>query len=123
QVLSPLCQELLNSLRWGKTMRWNGSGLSYPRPLRWIVALYGEHPVVFTWAGVTSGATSRGHRFADAAANLPAGEFTTFSVAGATAYFDAVASQGIVVERSERRKLIQRLVAETAAQIHGETPD
>ena len=64
-------------------MRWNSSGIGYPRPLRWIVALYGSDVVPFTWAGVTSGRISRGPRFADAAARLPAGGFTTFAVADA----------------------------------------
>ena len=91
--------------------------------MRWIVALYGDHPVTFTWAGVTSGAISRGPRFADAAAQLPAGAFTTFAVANATAYFDAVAKQGVVVDRSERRALIRQLVEQTALQVKGQTPD
>ena len=48
-VLPKLCLELLNSLRWGKTMRWNSSGIGFPRPLRWIVALYGAQVVPITW--------------------------------------------------------------------------
>ncbi|MCC6457866.1 MAG: glycine--tRNA ligase subunit beta [Caldilineaceae bacterium] len=123
QVLPTLARELLDSLRWGKTMRWNSSGIGYPRPLRWIVALYGEHPVTFEWAGVISGAVSRGPRFADAAANLPAGEFTTFPVANAAAYFDAIAGQGVVVDRAKRRALIRRMVEQSAAQVNGQTPD
>ena len=55
-VLPELCRNLLDGLRWDKIMRWNTSGVGYPRPLRWIVALYGEHVVPFTWADVTSGA-------------------------------------------------------------------
>ncbi|MDW8441990.1 MAG: glycine--tRNA ligase subunit beta, partial [Caldilineaceae bacterium] len=39
EVLPALCLELLDGLRWGKAMRWNSSGVAYPRPLRWIVAL------------------------------------------------------------------------------------
>ncbi|RIK52722.1 MAG: glycine--tRNA ligase subunit alpha/beta, partial [Chloroflexi bacterium] len=121
-VLPALCRDLLDSLRWGKTMRWNSSGTAYPRPLRWIVALYGEHPVPFTWAGVTAGHTSRGPRFADAAAQLPPGEFTTFHVAQAGDYFDAVAAQGIVLDRRERRALVRRQVDAAAAQVNGTTP-
>ncbi len=40
-VLPEICRTLLDSLRWSKTMRWNSTGISYPRPLRWMVALYG----------------------------------------------------------------------------------
>jgi glycyl-tRNA synthetase beta chain len=42
EVLPKLCLDLLDSLRWGKAMRWNSSGIAYPRPLRWITALYGD---------------------------------------------------------------------------------
>lgn len=122
-VLPQLSRDLLDSLRWGKTMRWNSSGIGYPRPLRWIVALYGDHPVTFTWAEITSGATSRGPRFADASAQLPPGQFTTFAIASAPAYFDAVAAQGVVVDRPARRALIQQLVEQTATQVGGTTPD
>jgi glycyl-tRNA synthetase len=122
-VLPKLCLELLNSLRWGKTMRWNSSGIGFPRPLRWIVALYGAQVVPFTWANVTSGRTSRGPRFADAAAKLPVGGFTTFPIAEAEAYFDAVAAEGIVVDRSERRQLVAEAVVASAANVGCETTD
>ncbi len=122
-VLPSLCLELLNSLRWGKTMRWNSSGIGYPRPLRWIVALYGDQVVPFTWADVTSGQLSRGPRFADAAARLPVGGFTTFPIRGAEDYFTAVAAEGVVVDRSERRQLVAEAVAAAAAAVGCETTD
>src|SRR5690606_11374497 len=109
-VLPKLCTDLLDSLRWGKAMRWNSSGVAYPRPLRWIVALYGNQPVRFTWAGIQSGTASRGTRFADAMADLKPGEFTTFPIKNAGEYFAAVAGQGIIVNRDERRSMIRRLV-------------
>lgn len=122
-VLPNLCLDLLNGLRWGKTMRWNSSGIGYPRPLRWIVALYGDQVVPFTWANVSSGRVSRGPRFADAAAKLPAGGFTTFLIADASIYFDAVAAEGIVVDRGERRQQVAEAVAAAAATVGGETTD
>ncbi|MEZ4737431.1 MAG: glycine--tRNA ligase subunit beta, partial [Caldilineaceae bacterium] len=123
QVLPELCTKLLDSLRWGKTMRWNSSNVGYPRPLRWIVALFGDQVVPLTWAGVPSGRQSRGPRFADAAAQLPPGGFTTFMVDNADGYFAAVAQQGVLVDRAERRQRILALVQETAATVGGVTPD
>jgi glycyl-tRNA synthetase beta subunit len=105
-VLPELCTTLLDSLRWGKTMRWNRSNVGYPRPLRWIVALYDDQIVPFTWAGIVSGNSSRGPRFADATARLAAGEFTTFALNRADDYFDAVAQNGIVIDRAQRRQRI-----------------
>ena len=122
-VLPALCTALLDSLRWGKTMRWNSSNVGYPRPLRWIVALLGDQVVEFTWAGVSSGAESRGPRFADIAASLATGGFLTFPVANADRYFDAITLQGVMVDRNERRQQIAALVAEAAATVGGTTPD
>jgi len=123
EVLPQLCLDLLNGLRWGKAMRWNSSGIAYSRPLRWIVALYGDQATPFTWAGVASSNVSRGPRFADAAARLPAGGFTTFPIKDAQSYFDAVAAEGVVVDREERRQLVAELVQQAAASIGGNAPD
>jgi glycyl-tRNA synthetase len=123
EVLPQLCLDLVNGLRWGKAMRWNSSGVAYSRPLRWIVALFGDQVVPFTWAGIVSGNVSRGPRFADAAARLPAGGFTTFPIRDAQSYFDAVAAEGVVVDREERRQLVAELVQQAAASVGGVTPD
>jgi glycyl-tRNA synthetase len=123
EVLPALCTALLDGLRWGKTMRWNSSNVAYPRPLRWIVALYGDQVIPFGWAGVTSGQTSRGPRFMDATAQLPPGEFTTFPVAAADGYFEAVAATGVVLDRAIRRQRIVQLVQQAATKAGGQTPD
>ena len=122
-ILPALSTRLLDGLRWRKTMRWNASNLGYPRPLRWIVARYGDQLVPFTWADTSSGGMSRGPRFADAAADLPAGEFTTFAVPDSASYFDQVAAQGIVIDRDERRQLVRQQVNQAAATVNGVTPD
>jgi glycyl-tRNA synthetase len=123
QVLPELCVKLLESLRWAKAMRWNQSGIGWPRPLRWMVALYGEAVVPFVWAGVESGRSSRGPRFRDAAARLQAGGHTTFEVASADAYAGAVAAQGVILNREQRRAETARLVAQTASSVGATIPD
>ena len=118
-VLPRIIEDLLEGMHWGRTMRWNSSNKSYPRPLRWIVALYGGDVVPMSWAHVSSGRVSRGPRFGDARAGLPAGEFTTFSIADADSYFDAVAEQGILLDREERRDRIAATVNGTVARVGG----
>lgn len=123
EVLPALLLRLLDGLRWPKAMRWNASGMTYPRPLRWIVALYGDQVIPLTWAGASSGNASRGPRFRDAAARLPAGGYTTFTVSSADAYFDVVAAQGVILDRSQRRARVAESVAQTAATIGATVPD
>ena len=122
-VLPEVCTKLLDGLRWPKAMRWNAGGIAYPRPLRWIVALYGDAVVHFAWAGVSSGRVSRGPRFADAAARLPAGGFTTFEIAAASEYASAVAAQGVLLDRAQRMARVAALVQEAAAATGGAVPD
>jgi len=62
EVLAENLADLVAGLRFEKSMRWNQSGISYSRPLRWFVALYGADVVHFSYADVASGRTSRGLR-------------------------------------------------------------
>ncbi len=63
KIFPSLVSKFLSSLSFPKMMVWEDSGFRFPRPIRWIVALYGRKVVAFTLAGVKSGRTSRGHRF------------------------------------------------------------
>lgn len=119
EVLPELCVAVLDNMRWGKSMRWNGSGIAYSRPLRWLVALYGDQVVPLVWAEVVSGNASRKPRFAE----LDRGSFGDFNVSNADAYFDAVADQGIVLKRTERKARITEQVAQAVKSVHGRNPD
>jgi len=123
EILPDLCRTLLESLRFEMTMRWNSSNIAFSRPVRWLVALYGDQVVPFTWAGVSSGKVSRGPRFADAVAGLPPGEFTTFTIDQADSYFDAVAQQGVMIDRAQRQQRIAELVKAAAASVNGQTTE
>jgi len=62
EVLADALPGCIAGLTFGKSMRWNATNVSYSRPLRWLVALYGPKVVPFTYAGVASGRMSRGLR-------------------------------------------------------------
>jgi glycyl-tRNA synthetase beta chain len=54
---------LILKIQWPKTMYWTGKGgPRFIRPIRWIVALFGEKVVPFEIAGVQSCNVTRGHR-------------------------------------------------------------
>ena len=54
---------LIGKLTFPKSMYWNDPSVRFARPIRWIVALYGEDVVPFTYGNVKSGRVSSGHRF------------------------------------------------------------
>lgn len=61
-LLEKMIPEMIGGLSFPRSMRWNGEGVSFVRPIRWIVALYDGKVVPFSYAGVRSGNTSAGHR-------------------------------------------------------------
>jgi glycyl-tRNA synthetase beta chain len=56
-------RQLINSLTFPKNMRWGSQEMRYIRPIKWIVALYGNEVIPFEIAGVTTNSFSYGHRF------------------------------------------------------------
>ncbi len=114
EVLAEVLPELIAELKFGKAMRWNDSGVSFSRPLRWIVALIGGHVIRFDYAGVSSGAVTRGIR------PLRSPEIALPDV---ETYFRAMAEQGIILDVAQRREVIRQQAAALAAEVGGTIPD
>ncbi len=111
-ILPALLRDMVSGLRFGRTMRWNESDVSFSRPLRWLLALYGEQVVPFSYAAVVADRNSRGLR-PHGSPQLP--------VASAADYGRAIADAGIVIDRSERRQQvlhgIQRVAVEAGGRV------
>jgi len=114
-LLAEALPNLLTSLRFDKTMRWNSSNVFFSRPVRWIVALYGEAVLPFEFAGVSAGNRTRGLRFA---------EVEEIEIAAPRDYYAAIADQGILLDGNERKNVIQSQIQSLAASVGGEVaPD
>jgi len=113
-VLSEALPGLIAALRFGKTMRWNESGVAFSRPIRWLVGLFGAAPIPFSYAGAASGATTRGIR------PLRSPELALGSVAD---YFAALDAQGAILDPDARRAAIHEQAAALAAEVGGRIPD
>jgi glycyl-tRNA synthetase beta chain len=62
-ILATELPQLIIKLYFPKTMYWNGKGTErFIRPIRWVVALFGESVVPFELAGIHSGNITQGHR-------------------------------------------------------------
>jgi glycyl-tRNA synthetase len=111
EALSEALPDLMTSIRFEKSMRWNRTNVDYSRPLRWIVALFGPQIVSFSYAGVQSGRTSRGLR--------PYGS-RRIGIDHAADYEKLVAAKGIVVDVEKRRSIIKAGAGQLAAEKGGE---
>ncbi|MCD6554027.1 MAG: glycine--tRNA ligase subunit beta [Anaerolineae bacterium] len=113
-VLAENLPRLIAGLRFPLSMRWNESGVTFSRPIRWIVALLGEEVIDFEYAGVRSGRTTRGLR------PLRSPELT---ISRAEDYFTTVEAHGIVVDVDQRRASIAEQITRLAAEVDGTIPD
>lgn len=63
EMLPSVVETALERLQPRKRMRWGVPGASFPRPVHWAVLLFGDEVVETALMGVTSGRSTRGHRF------------------------------------------------------------
>lgn len=109
KVLAEICPELIAGLHFPKPMRWGDLEFRFARPIRWILALYGNAVVRFSLAGLEAGRTTLGHRF------LSRGLLT---LNDARDYFGEMKKAFVVVDPEERKQLIRSQV-EAAAKSEG----
>lgn len=62
KILADHLPALITGLEFPKKMRWGSSEITYARPLRWILALYGKHVIPFIVGDILSNRHSHGHR-------------------------------------------------------------
>lgn len=55
--------EIITGLTFPKNMRWGSQELRFARPIKWMIALYGQEVIPFNITGVQTGKETRGHRF------------------------------------------------------------
>ncbi len=104
-LLKRVVPELIADLKFPKTMRWEGGGTKFARPIRWIVCLYGDAIVRFSFAGVKSGS----HSFF-----VPWIEPKKIPIADAASYSQIMGKNGIIVDDAERRERIDLLARKAA---------
>ena len=114
QVLSAIIPDLIGSIRFEKSMRWNQTQVAFSRPIRWLLGLHGEHVVPFKYADLSTGRTTRLLRF-QAAENT-----TIHDVAD---YLRVMKEDGILLDVDERRRRIQEEITRLAKEVGGEIVD
>jgi glycyl-tRNA synthetase len=112
-VLAAKLPELIGGLRFEQSMRWNAGGAAFSRPVRWLLALHGEHVVPFEYAGLQSGAQSRGLRL---------GKSESFKVEDAKDYLAKLKKLAIVLDPAARKSAIDAQVTKLAKQADGHVP-
>ncbi|HET6940848.1 MAG TPA: glycine--tRNA ligase subunit beta [Sphingomicrobium sp.] len=109
-LLGPIVERIVRDFPWPKSMRWGASSestasLRWVRPLHGVVALLGDEIVPVQVDGISSGATTVGHRFQHAG---------PITVGGAHDYAEKLRACHVIVDHEEREKLILEGAEEAA---------
>lgn len=142
ELLPGLLMDILTSLTFPKTMRWADYDFRFVRPIRWMVALFGDQIIPVEICGVKSGKFSMGHRFMQqslkaaaesqgllSAALSKVGNKVYSALAGvkgaveipsAGDYKKVMYDNFVMVDQDERRALILQQIKDLAAQNGGE---
>jgi glycyl-tRNA synthetase len=111
EILVEALTELVAGIQFGKSMRWNWTNVAFSRPIRWLLALFGEIVIPFEYAGLRASNVTRGLRF------LEPHEITVNSP---EAYFTVLEDQGIIIDPNERKAAVESQVSQMAAKVGGE---
>jgi len=64
KILAEVLPQAMQEISWPRSMYWTGArGPRFIRPIRWIMAVLDGKVIPFTFAGVTAGNRTDGHRF------------------------------------------------------------
>ncbi|HOJ84635.1 MAG TPA: glycine--tRNA ligase subunit beta [Bacillota bacterium] len=110
ELLPQILTELLRQLTFPRPMYWESKEFRFARPIRHLLALYGEKTIRFAYAGVTAGRSTFGHRF------LSPGSIVVESPA---AYLRCLEENYVLADHERRREAIRQQLIEQAAALGG----
>ncbi len=109
KLLPKLCHDLVTSLNFPKPMRWGDYEIRFARPIRWLVSLFGDQVIPFTYAGLQAGRTSRGHRTLGGFVRLVRPE----------EYLEALEAAYVLADQDKRKESIWNQIQSLVAKVGG----
>ncbi len=106
QLMPEIIRQSISALPIAKRMRWGSFTTEFVRPVHWSVLLFGNSVIECEILGLTTGSSTRGHRF-----HAP----EAITIDNPESYADALFQQGKVIADVEKRKAIIREKANQAA--------
>lgn len=109
-LLPDICTGVIRRLVFPKNMYWDDPSIRYARPIRWIVALWGNAVLPFRFGSLESGRITRGHRFmGDRSIEIPSPK----------EYMDLLFANFVIVDPAKRREKMLSAISAIEKQIGG----
>ena len=107
-VLPHILDKILKKLSFQKSMYWADPTVRFARPVRWILALYGESLIHVGFGRVESGFYTRGHRFMGSDSIL---------VRDPSEYAGAMKDNFVITDPEERKDMILKGIIEVEKEL------
>lgn len=114
KILIEILPELILSLPFRKSMKWGDGDITFVRPLKWILALFGGKTISFNLENLKSSNKSYGHRFMQ-----PKG----FKVTNWDDYIEGLEQGYVLLDQTKRRDTISDEIAQLADKLGGFIPE
>ncbi|MEQ8199975.1 MAG: glycine--tRNA ligase subunit beta [Syntrophomonadaceae bacterium] len=110
ELLPTLLTEIIKSMNFLRSMRWGYFQTRFARPIRWLLAFFGDQLLSIRIENIESADWTMGHRF------LSSGPL---KVAGIDEYYDALRNNYVIVDQLQRKDMIWSQVREAATRVGG----
>jgi len=110
KLLPGLLKEVVEGLPFPKSMQWGEGGISFARPIHWLLALYEGGIVDFNIGDIKSGDTTKGHRFMSPG---------TITVKDFNHYVEVLRENYVLVDIGERRQTVVSEIRRAASERSG----
>jgi glycyl-tRNA synthetase beta chain len=111
EILQDLAPQWIVGLKGERLMRWGSGELKFPRPIRWLVSLWGDRVLPLVLEGLVADRITQGHRVLHP---------DPIAISEATTYVKSLQVGCVLPNRQQRMETIRQQVAQAATSVKGE---
>ncbi len=106
-ILAQFLPGLISSIRFPKVMKWHTNGIKFARPIRWLLALYGDERVIFKFGELAGSDASCLPRYIRP-------EMRKIKIRTIKDYFGKLEKSGVVLDQAKRESNILHVLKKYA---------
>ncbi|MCF7859316.1 MAG: glycine--tRNA ligase subunit beta [Candidatus Cloacimonetes bacterium] len=103
-ILKELIENLIREFNFQKSMKWGRTNISFARPIRWLLAIFGNEVIDVEIAGIKAGNFTYGNRFIDLEKPI--------KINSSNEYEEKLTEAYVIPSRMKRKKTIQSQLKE-----------